>query len=459
MPPPPGGGGSPPRPPAGGPPPAADLSGLNQRDRHFVLATQASISGQLAEMIEQLELLLSVAPDDFWGAHRLAHAYLLAGRVEDSLRARTLCGRLRPDHPFALSESGFMRLFGAGDIAGAAADSARVVALDPHHPFAIPFLVPSFAAWLAGDLATARSVLDEVIDRRLEQFLPLGRVSALVHDARFRLYLGDPATAVADLERACAEVSPGSTAAGWVRLELAITLLDLGVAPLALAELATVERTGTQLNRAHALLWRGVCAARAGDREQAGETIEALRKSAPATCREFGYPTTRVTERIRRAFPLLVEAELHLNAGDAAAALERFSLAAAALPLRLDAPVPLSTTDPRDHLFAREGIARAQAARGSWGVARAAEDSILGLRLALFVTARSGVGAYVAALARRAEAARRLGRHTEAARDASEVVTRWGTIDPEPPVVRAARHLLATAESPARPQPQAPPTV
>ena len=421
---------------------AADLTGLDERDRHFVLATQASFSGQLGDMIDQLELLLAVAPDDYWGAHLLAHAYQLAGRTADSLRLREQCVRLRPEHPLTLSEAGFTRLFAVGDIDGAAADHARVLAVDPRHPFALPYLVPSFRAWLAGDMVAARSVLDEVVDRRLEQFLPLGRVSALVHDARFRLFLGDAAAAVAGLERACAAATSGSTLAGWARLELALTLLDLGVTPAAVDELAAIEGSATPLNRAHALLWRGVIAARAGERDRAGAAAEALRKTPAELCREFGYPTSRVTERVRRAFPLIVEAELALHDGNPAAALERFSLAAAALPLWLDAPVPLSTTDPRDHLLAREGIARAHAARGTWGVARAAEDSILAQRLTLFVRARGGVGVHFAALARRAQAELRLGRTTDAARDAREVVDRWGGVRPTPPAVTAARAVL-----------------
>ena len=149
-----------------------------------------------------------------------------------------------------------------------------------------------------------------------------------------------------------------------------------------------------------------------------------------------------MTERVRRAFPLLVEAELALRDGNPAAALERFSLAAAALPLWLDAPVPLSTTDPRDHLLAREGIARAHAARGTWSVARAADDSILAQRLTLFVRARGGVGVHFAALARRAQAELRLGRLADATRDAREVVDHWGGVRPTPPAVTAARTVL-----------------
>jgi tetratricopeptide (TPR) repeat protein len=420
----------------------AELDGLDERDRHFVLATQASFSGRLGEMIDQLELLLAVAPDDFWGAHRLAQAYLLAGRTEDSLRMRERCLHLRPDHPFNLSESGLAKLFAAGDLEGAAADWARVLELDPHHPFALPYLAPSFRAWLAGDVDRARAALDELVDRRLAQLLPLGRVSARIHDARFRLYLGDAAAAVAGLERACAEAAVGSSLEGWARLELALTLLDLGVTPAALDELAAVDRTGSQLPRAHALLWRGVIAARAGDAGVAENATEALRKTPGEACREFCYPTERVTERVRRAFPLIIEAELALKAGNASAALERFSLAAAALPLWLDAPVPLSTTDPRDHLLAREGIARAHAARGTWGVARAADDSILAQRLTLFVRACGGVGTYFAALSRRAQAAFRLGRTADAARDAREVVDRWGGVRPTPPAVTASRAVL-----------------
>ena len=424
---------------------AADLSGLGERDRRFALATQASFTGQLTDLIGQLELLLAAAPEDFWGSHRLAQAYLLAGRVEDGLRIRERCVRLRPDHPFNLSESGFVRLFAAGDLEGAADDCARALELDPQHPFAIPHLIPSFRAWLAGDLATARSVLDEVIDRRLERLRPPGRVSVLVHDARFRLFLGDAAAAVAGLERACAIAPAGSTLAGWVRLELALTLLDLGVTPAAVEELETIAGTGTPLNRAHALLWHGVIAARAGEHDRAEADAEALRKTPNEACREFGYPTSRVTERVRRAFPLVVEGELALKAGDAAGALEHFSLAAAALPLWLDAPVPQSTTDPRDHLLAREGIARAHAGRGTWSVARAAEDSILAQRLTLFVRARGGVGTYFSALSRRAQAALRLGRVTDAMRDAHEVIDRWGGVRPTPPAVSTARDVLQRA--------------
>jgi DNA-binding winged helix-turn-helix (wHTH) protein len=427
---------------------AAEVDGLDERDRHFVLATRASFAGQLGEMIDQLEMLLAVAPDDFWGTHRLAQAYLLAGRTEDSLRMRERCLHLRPDHPFNLSEAGLAKLFAAGDLEGAAADWARVLELDPRHPFALPYLAPSFRAWLAGDLDAARAALDAVVDRRLALLLPLGRVSALVHDARFRLYLGDAATAVAACERACAEAAPGSSLEGWARLELALTLLDLGVATAARDELVAVADRGTPLGRAQAVLWLGVIAARAGERDGALAAREALQRTPAEACREFGYPTERVTERVRRAFPLLVDAELALHAGDAAAALERFSLAAAALPLWLDAPVPLSTTDPREHLLAREGIARAHAARGNWGVARAADDSILAQRLTLFVRAHGGVGVHFAALARRAQALLRLGRAAEGARDAEAVVERWGGVRPTPPAVSAARAVLQAVAQP-----------
>jgi DNA-binding winged helix-turn-helix (wHTH) protein len=422
---------------------AADVAGLSERDRHFVLATHASFSGDLAEMTDQLELLLAVAPDDFWGAYRLAHAYLLAGRVADSLRAREVCARLRPDHPFNLSESGLTRLFAAGDIDGAGADYARVVALDPNHPFAMPFLIPSFTAWLAGDLATARARLDEVIDRHLQHLLPLGRVSALVHDARFRCYVGDTATALVDLERACGEVSPGSTLGGWTRLELALTLLDLGDTDRWRAEIAVVERTGTPLNRAHALLWRGTMAARAGDGETVADTISELRRTPRDSCREFGYPTARVTERVRRIFPMLVQAEAELEAGRPASALDLFTSAASALPLYLDAPLPVSTTDPRDHLQALEGMARAHAASGSLAKALAGEDWILAQRLTLFVTASGGIGTFFASLARRAVLHLAAGDQGAARRDASEVLARWGLISPPPPAARAARSVLA----------------
>ena len=417
------------------------IAGASEADRHFILATHASFSGQLADMIDHLELLLADSPDDFWGAYRLAHAYLLASRVDDSLRMREHCDRLRPDHPFNLSERGFTRLFAAGDVDGAAADYTRVVALAPNHPFAIPFLMPSFRAWLAGDLATTRTVLDEVLDRRLETFLPLGRVSALVHDARFRLFVGDAATALADLQRAAATARPGSTLEGWARLELALTLLDLGDTGAALVELAAVECAGTSLNQAEAWLWLGVCAARAGDAATATALAAALRNTPHESCREFGYPTGRVIERVRRVFPLLVQGELALAKGNGDTALAAFSDAAAALPLRLDAPVPLSTTDPRDHLLALEGIARAHAALGAYEAAITAETRLLDQRLVLFITARAGVGSYFSALARRAGLLLASGRRHEAAADASEVITRWGGLAPEPPAVRVARAL------------------
>ncbi len=420
---------------------AALAQAVGERDRHFILATNAGFAGELAEMIDHLELLLVVAPDDFWGAYRLAHAYLLAGRVDDSLRMRERCDRLRPDHPFNLSERGFTRLFAAGDMDGAGADYARVVALAPTHPFAIPFLMPSFRAWLAGDLAAARAVLDEVLDRRLETFLPLGRVSALVHDARFRLFAGDAATALADLQRAAAAARPGSTLEGWARLELALTHLELGDTGPALAQLAAVERAGTPLNQAEAWLWRGICAARAGDVATATALAAALRNTPHESCREFGYPTGRIIERVRRVFPLLLQGELALAATNGAAALTAFTDAAAALPLRLDAPIPLSTTDPRDHLLALDGIARANAACGDLPAALAAEGRLLDQRLALFITARAGAGCYFSSLARRAGLLAASGRRVEAAADAGEVIARWGGLAPEPPAVRAARGL------------------
>lgn len=427
---------------------AADSAELSERDRRFVLATRAAFAGQLPEMIGHLEQLLAAAPDDTWGADHLAHAYLLAGRGEDGLRMRERCNRLRPEHPLTLAESGMVRLYAIGDLDGAAADFARVRALDPDHPFDLAHLAPSFQAWLGGDLATAEAVLAEVTGRRLGRLVPLARTSALVHDARFRLFRGDAEGAIAGLERACAAAPARGSLAGWVRLELALTLLDLGVTPAALDELAAIAREATPLNRAHALLWRGVIAARSGDREAAAASVEALRATPAESCREFGYPTLRVTERVRRAFPMVVEGEVALRAGDASVALERFSLAAAALPLWLDAPIPLSTTDARDHLVAREGIARAHAARGSWTVARAAEDSILAQRVTLFIRARGGVGAYFAALARRAQAAWRLGRAADAARDAREVVERWGGVRPTPPPVTLARGVLAQVGEP-----------
>jgi DNA-binding winged helix-turn-helix (wHTH) protein/tetratricopeptide (TPR) repeat protein len=418
---------------------AAVVHGVSEAERHFVIATHAGLAGRLAEAIDQLELLLALTPIDFWAAYRLAHCYLAAGRVDDSLRMRERCARIRPGHFFNFSEAGFTRLFAAGDLAGAALDYAEVLRLDPRHPFAIPYLIPSFHAWLEGDMERAATVLDGVLDTHLESFLPLGRTSALVHDSRFRLFCGDVTTALADLHRALAGVAPGSSLAGWVEVELALVLCDLGLDADRDAVLARVESGGTPLNRAHAVLSRALEAARSSQLELATALAAQLRAMAFEDTREFGYPTTRFIDRVRRAFPLLVEAEVALAQGDPARALEGFARAVDELPLHLDAPVPLSTTSPRSHLAAREGVARALAALGRRAQAIAAETWLIEHPLELLITSPGGVGCRFGAHARRA-LLRASGGDTAGARaDAAFVLSRWCSLRPEPAAVSLAR--------------------
>jgi tetratricopeptide (TPR) repeat protein len=415
---------------------------VNEAERHFIVAAEAMYSGRLDEAIDQLELLLALDPDDFWGAFRLAHAYLAAGRVGDSLRLREHCARLRPDHFLNFSESGFTRLFAAGDLEGAGEDYQRVLALDPEHPFAIPYLLPSFQAWLARDLTRARRLLDRVLDRNMEGFLPLGRTSALVHDARFRLFTGDAAGAVAQLRFGVEGTTPGSTLHGWVRIELALTLRDLGDRPGFLAEMAGVENGGTPLNRAQAWLWLALDAVRAGERGRARTLAATLRSMAIPETSEFGYPIGRIVDRVRRVYPTLIEGESSLASGDARSAVDRFSEAVEVLPLALDAPVPLSTTGPRVHLAAREGLARALAAAGKAREAEDAESWLVRHRLQLFVTSRAGVGLWLGALARRAALLVARGRRADATRDAGQVIACWGRLEPRPEPVMAAQRVL-----------------
>jgi DNA-binding winged helix-turn-helix (wHTH) protein/tetratricopeptide (TPR) repeat protein len=418
---------------------AASSNGVTEAERHFVLATKASFAGHLAETVDHLEMLLALEPDHFWGAYRLAHAYLAAGRVEDSLAMREVCARLQPGHLFNISEAAFTRLFAVGDFDGADRDYRRVVALDPSHPFAIPFLIPGFRAWLSGDVELAQRISGRVLDQRLESLLPLGKVSALVHDARLRLFCGDVPAAVQGFERALATVAPGSSLDGWVRLELALTLRDLGDDEGFRREIAVIATTGTPLNRAQALLWLGLHAARAGDLEAAANAIRGLRETHCEGWLEFGFPTARFVDRVRRVFPRVIQAELALARGNATGALAGFRKVLEELPLGMDAAMPIATTGPRDHLAAREGIARSLAVLGETAEAIAAETWLVDHRLQLFITSRAGVGCWFEALARRALLEASSGRAKLAAQDVEAVLARWGELEPPPAAVRIAR--------------------
>ena len=398
---------------------------------------------QLEEVIDHLELLREVLPSDFWGAFRLAQCYAVAGRIEDSLRLRETCASLRPDHVMNFSEAAFTRLFGAGDLEGAAREYARVVELDQHHPFALPFLVRSFQDWAAGDLERAAEGVERVLSERLAAFLPLGKVSAWVHAARLRLFQGRAEEALRLLGRAVAETAEGSSVGGWVRVELALTLADLGRADAFLEQLEIVDRVATSLHRAHAVLWRAVLALRSGESaagEAAVRTIEGL---AAGPWWEFGLPVRRAADTVVRGFTLLIEGHSRLVGGCPDAAIESFAAALKVLPLAIDGPVAFASTGPLAHLAAREGLALAHEAAGDLAAALAAEEWLLEHPVELFVTSRAGVGCWYRALARRAALHLRAGNRQGAREDAQRVIEGWGGLDPIPEPVRTAREVLA----------------
>jgi hypothetical protein len=109
------------------------------------------------------------------------------------------------------------------------------------------------------------------------------------------------------------------------------------------------------------------------------------------------------------------------------------------LPLGMDAAMPIATTGPRDHLAAREGIARSLAVLGETAEAIAAETWLVDHRLQLFITSRAGVGCWFEALARRALLEASSGRAKLAAQDVEAVLARWGELEPPPAAVRIAR--------------------
>ncbi len=415
---------------------------VSERERHLLQATRAAFHGELEEVIDHLELLHEVDPEDFWGAFRLAQCFAVAGRTEDSLRLRETCARLRPDHVMNSSEAAFTRLFAASDLEGAAREYARVLELDPHHPFALPFLVRSFQAWVAGDLELAGSQVERVLKDRVGGFLPLGKVSARVHAARLRLFQGRAGEALRLLDRAIAEAAEGSSIEGWVRGELALTLADLGHIEAFLAQLEMLDRSSTPLNRAHAALWRGLHGIGTGDRRAGEVAVRAIDGIARGQWWEFGFPVRRAADTVIRGFTLLLEGYGRLSKGRPGAALQSFAEAAEALPLAVEGPVAFASTGPRAHLSAREGFALSHAAAGDLTSALAAEDWLVEHPVELFITSRAGVGCWYRALARRAELSLREGDRQSARDDALQVIEGWGGLDPTPEPVRTARKVL-----------------
>jgi len=416
--------------------------GVGDHERHLAEATHASFFGTLQDVINHLELLWDLDPDDFWGTFRLAQCYATAGRIDDSLAMRRDCARIRPNHALNHSEAAFTHLFAAGDLVEARRESSRVLEIDPHHPFALPFLMPSFEAWLESDLERSQKIVNEVLELRLDRLLPLGRVSALVHASRLKLFLGQADEAIDLIHRGLAETSLGSSVSAWIRLELALTELDLGHETSFRKQIEMLGNDPSALSRAHALLWGGLADIGAGSREAAETAGREIEEIARGPWLDFGLPSSRTAAQVRRGFPRLLLGEEALAHGDPTAAGEHFSAAAEALPLAIEGPVAVVSPGPRAHIHAREGLARAFDAAGHAEDALTAESWLLDRPLQLLITARAGVGTWNRALSRRADLHARAGCHDDARRDARAVLDHWQQLDPEPEAVRKARDVL-----------------
>jgi DNA-binding winged helix-turn-helix (wHTH) protein len=320
-------------------------------ERHFTLASQSSLNGDLAAAIDHYQLLLEERPAHYWARINLAGCYWLAGRPDEAEASYRSCFELFPDDPLTHWNLGVMALNRCRNLNLVEAFFAPVRKQLPQHPFPLPWMTQVFRAWVSGNLHEARTHLDALLTRRAS--LPaLGQLTAYIFDARLALASGCTETAIRALQQGLRLVREGASWHGWCSVELALVMADAGRVGEGERILTDLSGRGSSLFRGQAHGWLAVLAARQGRED------EARRELAELDQLEYdggwsAFPERPGFQLALTVFPLLVDGILLHTRSRPEEAIGCFEQVERLVPLWVNV-VPVVGIGPRVRLEATE---------------------------------------------------------------------------------------------------------